>query len=74
MAFDIAVHDAQIVHILKYSGGVQSHFDPLPKVQLNLVLLHMKQTKHALIHVFKNNHDVGNLGHYPHQQTNVWVA
>ena len=74
MAFDIAVHDAQIVHILKYSGSVQSHFDSLPKVQLNLVLLHMKQTKHALIHVFKNNHDVGNLGHYPHQQTNVWVA
>jgi hypothetical protein len=74
VAFDIAVYDSQIVHVLKYSSGVQGHFYPLPKVELNLVFLHVEQTKQTLVHVLKYNHNVGNLGHHAHQQTNVWVA
>mmetsp|Transcript_4446 Transcript_4446/g.7579 ORF Transcript_4446/g.7579 Transcript_4446/m.7579 type:complete len:397 (+) Transcript_4446:454-1644(+) len=74
MAFDVAVHDADVVHVLEGDGRVARDFQPQLGRDLQLALLHVQQVEErALAHVLEHDVDVGDLGDHAHQDGDVRV-
>ena len=57
MTFDIAMHNAEVVHIEVYTGAVKSDFDTQRHGKLNITL-HVQHSEKTVVHEFIYNNDV----------------
>lgn len=66
MALDVAVHNAQVVHVQVYSGAVEGHLNSPAHRQVNRAL-HVQEIKEARVNELVNYDDVGDRRRAPHE-------
>lgn len=73
MAFDVAVHNAQIVHVKVHAGAVQGNFYPHGHRQVQSAL-HMQHVKQTAVHELVDYHNVRDRRTAAHEERDVRVA
>jgi hypothetical protein len=73
MTFDIAMHDAEVVHVEVHSGAVEGHLYSLRHRNFNRAL-HVQHCKQTVVHQLVHDYDVWNRRSTAHQKCNVWMS